>query len=106
MEKQLLLFKIDEEKEDFEAIEIEDSPIHALLDSNSIYIIVVPIDKEILIWHGSNASIRMKFIATQKAPKIRDIYGVDCKILAVDEGDESPKFKEIVGLERKKLKFL
>jgi len=99
LEKQFLLFKIDEENEDFEAIEIEDSPIHALLDSNSIYIIVAPIDKEILIWHGSNATIRKKFIATQKAPKIRDKYGVDFKISAVDEGDESPKFKEIVGLE-------
>ena len=99
LEKQFLLFKIEEEKEDFVAIEIEDSPIHALLDSNYIYIIVVPIDKEILIWHGSNATIRMKFIATQKAPQIRDNYGIDFKILAVDEGDESSKFKEIVGLE-------
>jgi len=99
LEKQFLLFKIDEEEEDFAAIKIEDSPIHALLDSNYIYIIVVPIDKEILIWHGSKATIRMKFIATQKAPQIRDNYGIDFKILAVDEGDESSKFKEIVGLE-------
>jgi len=102
LEKQFLLFKIDEEKEDFASIEVEDSPIHALLDSNYIYIIVVPIDKEILIWHGSNATIRtirMKFIATQKAPTIRDKYGVDFKISAVEEGEESSGFKEIVGLE-------
>jgi hypothetical protein len=99
LKKQFLLFKIDEEKEDFTAIEIEDSPIHSLLDSNYIYIIVVPIDKEILIWHGSNASIRMKFIATQKAPTIRDKYGVDFKISAVDEEDESFEFKEMVDLE-------
>jgi len=99
LEKQYLLFKIDEEKEDFKAIEIEDSPIHALLDSNFIYIIVVPIDKVIWIWHGSNATIRMKFIATQKAPTIRDKYGVDFKILAVEEGEESSGFKEIIEFE-------
>ncbi len=99
LEKQFLLFKIDEENEDFEAIEIEVSPTHALLDSNYIYIIVVPIDKEIMIWHGSNATIRMKFIATQKAPTIRDKYGVDFKISAVEQGEESSGFKEIVGLE-------
>jgi hypothetical protein len=99
LEKQFLLFKIEEEKEDFVAIEIEDKPIHALLDSNYIYIIVVPIDKEIWIWHGSNATIRMKFIATQKAPKIRDKYGVDFKISAVEEGEESSGFKEIIEFE-------
>lgn len=99
LEKQFLLFKIEEEKEDYIAVELEESPIHALLDSNYIYIIVVPIDKDILIWHGSNANIRMKFIATQKVPHIRDKYGVDFKISVVEEGDEPPKFKEIVGLE-------
>ena len=41
----------------------------------------------------------MKFIATQKAPTIRDKYGVDFKISAVEEGEESSGFKEIVGLE-------
>ena len=99
LEKQFLLFKIEEENEGFTAIELDESPIHALLDSNYIYIIVVPLDKEILIWHGNKATIRMKFIATQKAPAIRDKYGVDFKISAIEEGDEPPKFKEIVGLE-------
>ena len=96
LEKPFLLFKIDEEKEDFAAIESEDSPLQALLDSNYIYIIVIPIDKEILIWQGSNANIRMKFIATQNAPKIRDKYGVDFKISTVEEGEESSGFKEII----------
>ena len=99
LEKQYLLFKIEEENESFTAVDLEESPIHGLLDSNYIYIIVIPIDKDILIWHGSKATIRMKFIATQKAPQIRDKYGVDFKISAVEEGDESSGFKEIVGLE-------
>ena len=101
LEKQFLLFKIDEEKEDFGAIELEDTPIHSLLDSNFIYIIVDPIDKEIWIWEGTNATIRMKFIATQKAPQIRDKYGVDFKISAVDEGDESLNFKENIRFRMK-----
>jgi len=99
LEEQFLLFKIDEDKEDLEEIKIKVSPLYTLFDSKFIFLIVDPIDKEIWIWHGRNATIRMKFISTQKAPKIRDQYGVDFKISAVDEGDESPKFKEIVGLE-------
>jgi len=99
LEEQFLLFKIDEDKEDLEEIKITVSPLYTLLDSKFIFLIVDPIDKEIWIWHGSNATIRMKFIATQKAPKIRDKYGVDFKISAVDEGDEPPKFKEIASLE-------
>lgn len=99
LEEQFLLFKLDEEKEDFEEIKITVSPLSTLLDPKFIFLIVDPIDKEIWIWHGSNATIRMKFIATQKAPKIRDKYGVDFKISAIDEGDKSPKFKELIGLE-------
>ena len=101
LEKQFLLFKIDEEKEDLEEIKITVSPLCTLLDSKFIFLIVDPIDKEILIWHGSNATIRMKFIATQKAPKIRDKYGVDFKISAVDEGDESLNFKENIRFRMK-----
>jgi hypothetical protein len=99
LKEQFLLFKIDEEKEELEEIKITVSLLYTLLDSKFIFLIVDPIDKEIWIWHGRNATIRMKFIATQRAPEVRDRYGVDFGISAVDEGDESPKFKEIVGLE-------
>ena len=98
LEEQFLLFEIDEENEDFREIKDIDCPIQTLFDSFSIFIIVDPVDKEIWIWHGKNASIRKKFIATQNAPNIRDRYGIDFKILAVDEGSEPPEFKEIVGL--------
>lgn len=98
IEGQFLLFEIDEENEDFIEIEIEDGPIHMLLDSSSIFIIVDPVDKEVWIWHGENVSIRKKFIAVQKAPNIRDMYGVDFKIVVIDEGSEPSEFKEIVGM--------
>ncbi|TET00087.1 MAG: hypothetical protein E3J90_04315 [Promethearchaeota archaeon] len=98
LEKQFLLFKIEEENEDFVEIEVEDGPIHMLLDKFFIFIIVDPEEKKIWIWHGENASIRKKFIAAQKAPEIRDNYGVDFKITAIDEGSEPSEFKKLVGL--------
>ena len=98
LEEQFLLFEIDEENEDFKEIKDIVEPIYTLLDSTSIFIIVDPVDKDIWIWHGEKTNIRSKFIATQNAPTIRDRYGVDFKIVAVDEGDEPSEFKEIVGL--------
>ncbi|MFX0049165.1 MAG: hypothetical protein ACFE8G_13545 [Candidatus Hermodarchaeota archaeon] len=99
LEDQFLLFEIDEEKEEFREIKVNDNPIHTLLDSASIFIIVDPIDKAIWVWEGQKAGIRKKFIATQNAPNIRDKHGIDFKIIAVDEGEEPSNFKEIVGLE-------
>ncbi len=75
-----------------------DGAIHTIFDEFSIFIIVDPLDKEIWMWIGENASIRKKFIATQNAPNIRDRYGVDFKIVTVDQGNEPPEFKEIVVL--------
>jgi len=98
LEERFLLFEIDEENEDFIKIEVEDGPIYTPLDSSSIFIIVDPINKAVWIYYGEKVSIRKKFIATQKAPNIRDRYGVDFKIKAVDEGSEPSEFKEIVGL--------
>ena len=98
LEERFLLFEIDEENEEFIEIEVEDGPIYTPLDSSSIFIIVDPINKTVWIYHGEKVSIRKKFIATQKAPNIRDRYGVDFKIIAVDEGSEPSEFKEIVGL--------
>jgi hypothetical protein len=98
LENQVLLFEIDEENEDFTEIEEIIVPINELLDPSSILVVVDPLDKVIWIWEGKNAGIRKKFIATQKAPAIRDRYGIDFKIVAVDEGDEPYKFMDIIGL--------
>jgi len=98
LEKRFLLFEIDEENENFVEIEVENGPIYTPLDSSSIFIIVDPINKAIWIYNGEKVSIRNKFIATQEAPNIRDMYGVDFKIVAVDEGSEPSEFLEIIGL--------
>lgn len=98
LEEQTLLFEIDEDNESFGKIRNIDVPIHTLLVSSSIFLILDPVDKCVWLWHGKNASIRKKFIATQNVANVRDGYGVDFKILAVDEGSESSEFKEIVDL--------
>jgi len=98
LDDQFLLFKIDEENEDFIEIKVEDVPIHKILHKIFIFIIVDSEEKLVWIWHGEQASIRKKFIAAQKAPEIRNNYGVDFKIIAIDEGNEPPEFKKLVGL--------
>ncbi len=98
LEEQFHLFEIDEENEDFMKIEVENGPIQTPLDTSSIFIIVDPVNKIVWIYHGKNVNVRKKFIAAQKVPNIRDNYGIDFKIVAVDEGSEPSKFKEIVGL--------
>ena len=98
IEGQFLLFEIDEENEDFTEIEIEEGPIHMFLDTSSIFIVVDPVDKKVWVWHGEKVNIRQKFIAIQKAPNIRDMYGVDFRITVVDKGSEPPEFKRLVGL--------
>ena len=97
MEKQILVFKVIEESESCEKVEFE-APVHEILKSDSIYIIVDPYHKEIWIWNGKNANIRLKFIATQQAPSIRDTYGIDFKISAVDEGYEDDDFKDLIEI--------
>ncbi|GAH71510.1 unnamed protein product [marine sediment metagenome] len=98
LEEQFHLFEIDEENEDFMKIKIDNGPIQTPLDTSLIFIIVDPRNKTIWIYHGEKVNIRKKFIAAQKAPNIRDSYGVDFRIVVVDEGSEPLEFKEIVGL--------
>ena len=98
LEEGFILFEINEENEDFVEIEIGTGPFYTSLNSSSIFIIVDPVNKTVWIYHGEKVSIRKKFIATQQAPNIRDMYGVDFKVVAVDEGSEPFEFKEIVGL--------
>ena len=96
--EQINIFSLDEELETFKRIEDEyESPID-ILDSHSVYLIVDPKNKIIWIWNGATANIRMKFIASQKAPIIRDEYGIDFKIIGIDEDSEPSEFNDFLGL--------
>ncbi len=98
LEAQLLLFKLNNTNEELEQIDLEDTTIKDMLDSNSIFIIVDPYDKNIWIWNGKKANVRLKFIASQKAPYIRDSHGIDFRIRSVDEDEESEEFKNFLNL--------
>jgi hypothetical protein len=101
MEKEkIIVFQYNDELSDFQELEIaEDVEIHELLDSDFILLFVDPTRYRVWIWHGSNVTTRMKFIAAKLAPSIRDRYGIGFKISAVDEGNETLGFKVAVHIE-------
>ena len=99
LEKGLIIFTFDKEREEFQEIDCDTNKINEVLKSDQINIIVNRHVKEIWIWNGSNAKVRMKFIATQEAPKIRDRYAIDYNIHTIDEGSETHLFKETFELE-------
>ena len=98
LERNINVFLFDEDLEDFIKNENRDSLIEEL-DTRLVYLIVDPEDKIVWIWNGAETNIRMKFIATQKAPLIRDEYGIDFKIIGIDENDEPTEFKDFLGLD-------
>ncbi len=99
MELSINVFLLDEDLENFKKIEGDFENFSDILDSHFVYIIVDPENKVVWIWNGAEANIRMKFIATQKAPLIRDKYGIDFKIMGIDENSEPPEFINFLGLD-------
>ena len=50
----------------------------------------------IWIWQGNNVTTRMKFICAKSAPSFRDKINSAYRIIAVDDGNEPPTFKEMI----------
>ena len=101
-EEKLLVFQFNDKLGEFEELEIEeDLPLYQLFDSDFILLFVDPKYYRVWLWHGSNTTTRMKFIAAKIAPKVRDRYGIAYKITAVDEGNETKSFKIVAGIEKK-----
>ncbi|MFX1397385.1 MAG: hypothetical protein ACFFAS_10125 [Promethearchaeota archaeon] len=97
----ILVFQFNDQLGDFEELEFdEDVSLYELLDPEFIILFVDPEHYRVWIWHGSNTTTRMKFIAAKLAPTIRDKHGIAFKITAVDDGGESLPFKIMVGLEQ------
>ncbi len=98
--KKIIVFQYNDELNEFQELEVEDDiKLTELLDSDFVLLIVDPTRYRVWIWHGSNSTTRMKFIAAKLAPSIRDRYGIGFKISAVDEGNETLGFKVAAGLE-------
>ena len=95
-----IIFQYNDELNEFQELEIpKNIQILELFDSDSIFFFVDSIRESVWIWHGRNATTRMKFIAAKSAQSIRDRYGIGFKIAAVEEGDESLGFKVALGIE-------
>jgi len=95
----ILVFQFNDQLGDFEELEIEEGvPLHELFDSNFILLFIDHEHYRAWLWHGSNTTTRMKFIAAKIASKVRDKHGLGYKITAVDEGEEMTGFKITTGL--------
>jgi len=98
--EKIIVFQYNDQLNEFQELElVEDIELQELLDSDFILLFVDPIRYRVWIWHGSNTTTRMKFIAAKLAPSIRDRYGIGFKVLAVDEGNETLGFRIMIGLE-------
>lgn len=99
--EKIIVFQYNDELNEFQELELaEDIEIHELLDPDFVLLFVDPSRYRVWIWHGSNTTTRMKFIAAKLAPSIRDRYGIGFKISAVDEGNETLGFKVAAGIEK------
>ena len=97
----IIVFQYNDELNEYQELEIEgDIKIVDLLDPDFILLFVDPTQFRVWIWHGSNTTTRMKFIAAKLAPTIRDRYGIGYKISAVDEANETFGFKVMAGVEK------
>lgn len=98
--EKIIVLQYNDQLNEFQELEVEeDIELTDLLDPDFVLLIVDPTRYRVWIWHGSNTTTRMKFIAAKLAPSIRDRYGFGFKISAVDEGNETLGFKVAVGLE-------
>ena len=98
--EKIIVFQYNDELNEFQELELEeDIEIQELLDPDFVLLLVDFTRYRVWIWHGSNTTTRMKFIAAKLAPSIRDRYGIGFKIAAVDEGNETLGFKIAIGLE-------
>ncbi|UCC19462.1 MAG: hypothetical protein JSV62_15395 [Promethearchaeota archaeon] len=102
MEKEkIIVYQYNDQLNEFQELElVDDVEINELLDPDFVLLFVDPKRYRVWIWHGSNTTTRMKFIAAKLAPSIRDRHGIGFKISAVDEGNETLGFKIAAGIEQ------
>jgi len=99
--EELIVFQYNDELTEYQKLQFErDVKITDLLDPEFILLFVDSKRHRVWIWHGSNTTTRMKFIAAKLAPSIRDRYGIGYKISAVDEANETSVFNIMAGVEK------
>ena len=99
MSQNILVFQLDAVAEKYDRVDLKEGiPLCELLYHDLVLFFVDPEHKIIWIWEGKGATTRMKFLAAQLAPNIRDMYAIDYSIHSVDDGDETSEFKNLCGM--------
>lgn len=97
--KDLLIFQLNDEKAEFEEIEVpEDKEIYEILDSSFAILILDPPNYIGWTWLGSEISTRMRILAATQSLIVRDNLGLAMRIKTVDDGSEPDRFKFTIGL--------
>lgn len=95
----IMLFKLNVQEETYDELEInEKNPFNKRLKSDDIIFIADAEHSRVWVWGGTSVNIKMKFLSTQVASKIRDRHGITYTITSVDEGNEPAELKELLGL--------
>ena len=95
----IMLFKLNVQEETYDELETnEEHPLNEQLKSEDIIFIVDAEHSRVWVWEGTNVNIKMKFLSTQIASKIRDRHGITYTITSIDEGNEPKELKELLGL--------
>jgi hypothetical protein len=67
------------------------------LASENVYLLLDEDGKDIYIWKGKDAGIRNKFLGARAATELRQDIGFQYKVHSIDEGEDNPGFKALVG---------
>lgn len=95
----ILVFQLNAILEKFDEVDTTPSTsLRELLYHDLVLLFVDPEHKAVWIWKGRGATTRMKFLAAQLAPTIRDRHGIDYTIISIDDGEEPSEFWECCGL--------
>ncbi|MFX1414041.1 MAG: hypothetical protein ACFFA2_09380 [Promethearchaeota archaeon] len=99
-EQPIIVYQFNDTIGDFEELVIDtDVNLKDLLDDDFVLLFVDPQHYRVWLWHGSNTTTRMKFLAAKMAAPIRDKHGIAFKITAVDQENETQAFKVMIGIE-------
>ena len=97
MRKGIRIFELNDNEEQFDEIK-EYFPVTLLLkQSEHVFLFLNPHQKTIWIWLGRDTNDKQKFLASYKAPVIKQLYGFGFKIRTADEGEEPLNFQFMVG---------
>lgn len=94
----ITVYQFNDEIGNFEELLLDpDVKLKDLLDDDFVLLFVDPQHFRVWLWQGYNTTTRMKSNAAKMALSIRDKHGIDFKITAVDQDNETQDFLVMMG---------